>query len=333
MYRYLLLLLLIIVPLEAAELAEAFYSPDLGSSARMIRRGNVEGFSSVADIVFENPAGLYRIRKFSTSAFSTRFMDEVEYKSLSVAFRLPVGMVGIGMLGTSVSDIPKTFKDEESGEFDVSGYFNYKNYVSKLSYQYSTSRYFHIGASISYYMTDFDTVSGRGYNSDVGFLIDSDALDFSFVVKNIMRSSQINYTDSSGETATDIDGNEVATSELSSEGMKEELPLQTYYSLKYSLVHFQVYGQLKTVGRDRKFVKSVGLNFNPTYLPFFHASIGAKQSDVMQSIESEVGSNIQESMSMGVGLDLLGVNFDYAFEKSEHIEFDNKHYFSMALSF
>jgi len=312
----------------AQEVGLAYYAPEVGSSARSIRLGNIEGFSNLANTVFENPAGLYRIRKASVSAFTTEFMDEVGYTNFSVAMRLPVGMLGAGVMATGVDDIPETFLRED-GEFDVSGYFNYKNYVGKLAYQYSVSRYMHVGAAYTYYLTRFHEVEGKGQNLDLGFIIDSDALDFSFTVKNVLRSQYVTYSDSS-ETPEGYEGSDA---EYSSDGVQEQLPLQTVYALRYTMRHFQLFGQLKTVGKERQFVRSFGLNYNPAFLPFFHLSGGYKQFALTRSEEGETNTDINSSYTMGLGLDLFGLSFDYAFEKSEHIEFENKHYFSLGISF
>jgi hypothetical protein len=312
----------------AQETGVAFYAPEVGSSARSIRLGNIEGFSHLANTVFENPAGMYRIRKFSTSAFTTRFMDEVGYTNVSAAMRMPVGMLGAGLMMTGVDGIPETYMRDD-GEFDVSGYFNYRNNVAKLAYQYSVSRYVHVGAAYTYYLTRFHEVEGKGQNLDLGFIIDSDALDFSFAVKNVLRSQKITYSDSSVAP----EGYEGTDEEYSSDGVQEQLPLQTVYALRYTMRHFQLFGQLKTVGKERQFVRSFGVNYNPTFLPFFHLSGGYKQFALTRSEEGETNSDINTSYTMGLGLDLFGVSFDYAFEKSEHIEFENKHYFSFGISF
>lgn len=313
---------------SAQEVGLAYYAPEVGSSARSIRVGNVEGFSKLANTIFENPAGMYRIRKFSTSAFTTRFMDEVGYVNISAAMRLPVGMLGAGIMSTGVDDIPETFVRDD-GEFDVSGYFNYRNLVGKLAYQYSISRYMHVGAAYTYYLTRFHQVEGQGKNLDLGFIIDSDALDFSFAVKNVLRSQYITYTD----TSATPEGYEGTDEEYSSHGRQEQLPLQTVYALRYTMRHFQLFGQLKTVGKERQFVRSFGVNYNPTFLPFFHLSGGYKQFALSRSEEGETNTDINSSYTMGLGLDLFGVSFDYAFEKSEHIEFENKHYFSFGIAF
>ena len=312
----------------AQEAGLAFYAPEVGSSARSIRLGNVEGFSNLANTIFENPAGLYRIRKFSTSAFTTKFMDEVGYTNISSSMRLLVGMLGAGLMSTGVDDIPETYVRDD-GEFDVSGYFHYRNYVGKLAYQYSVSRYMHVGAAYTYYLTRFHEVEGKGQNLDLGFVIDSDALDFSFTVKNVLRSQYVTYSDSSVAP----EGFEGSDAEYSSDGRQEQLPLQTVYGLRYTMRHFQLFGQLKTVGKERQFVRSFGVNYNPTFLPFFHLSGGYKQFALTRSEEGDTATDIDSSYTMGLGLDLFGVSFDYAFEKSEHIEFENKHYFSFGISF
>ena len=57
---------------------------DLGSSAEMIRRGNVEGFSKGSNAIFENPAGLHHINIISTSVFASQIMQEVNYRNISL---------------------------------------------------------------------------------------------------------------------------------------------------------------------------------------------------------------------------------------------------------
>ena len=47
---------------------------DLGSSAEMIRRGNIEGFSKGSNAIFENPASLYNINLVSTSVFASQII-------------------------------------------------------------------------------------------------------------------------------------------------------------------------------------------------------------------------------------------------------------------
>ena len=69
-------LLLGSVPLMAAD---ALMVTDVGTSAGMLGKGQVEGFDSSAISVLENPAGLYRVKNQSVSMFSTQLMNEVDF--------------------------------------------------------------------------------------------------------------------------------------------------------------------------------------------------------------------------------------------------------------
>ena len=56
---------------------------ELGSSARLIATGGVEGFNYGAKSIFENPASLSRVYRRSLSAFTTELMDEVTYLNVN----------------------------------------------------------------------------------------------------------------------------------------------------------------------------------------------------------------------------------------------------------
>lgn len=304
-----------------------YFSPaDVGASARMIRIGGIEGFSSQASSIMENPAGLYRVHYTSVSFFTTKFMDEVRYINGAVALRMPVGVLGLGYASVGVNDIPYT--TEENGEFVRTGSFSLNKALIKAGYQVSVSKYLHLGAAFNYNSYSLGKVSAKGYNADVGFILDTRSLDFSFVAKNVFSSMPMKYTDKSDDLEVDgVDNN--------SNGQTEKLPFQTIYSLRYTLgPQVQVYGQLKTEGTERRFVKGLGVNYNPRSLPMLHVSAGYKQTHFVRSIEGELDRDyVRGGYVGGIGLDLYGFSFDYAYEKSEHIEFDNKHYFSVGVSF
>ena len=69
---------------------------DIGSSAEMIGRGNIEGFSKNASSVFENPASLHHIQRASFSTFGTRIFDEANYANLAYSWNNKWGHFGLG---------------------------------------------------------------------------------------------------------------------------------------------------------------------------------------------------------------------------------------------
>ncbi len=289
--------------------ADYFMPADAGSSARMIRIGNIEGFSESADSVFENPAGLYNVKNISVGMFTTTFMDEVDYINMSLAYRTPFGTFGAGYMSAGVKDFAKTFINPAKGdEIDISGYFNSENATGKLSYQVSQTDNLHIGVSGVYYANNIDHVKGKGFNFDAGVIFDADDLKLSVVIKNIATSLKIKYTSESVATYNQI----------------ENIPLKTVYSAMYKAGDLSIYGQIKQGGNNKELTKSFGVNYRPSFIPLISVSGGYKEYVVIREVKG--------NLVFGVGLDLIGVSFDYAYESSEHVLYNHKHYFSVGLS-
>ena len=312
-----------------------------GSSARMIALGNIEGMSKSADAIFENPASLFQVSTFSSSFFTSKLMQEVVYLNGAVALRLPLelGVVAAGVMDIGVRDIPRTTYTLSSAGDNIYGidyYFDYSNSLYKLAYQISANSMFHYGLSASYYQVQFDTVSGSAVNMDFGVYIDTQSLDFSFVMKNFLSSKEVVYSD----TDCDIPYQTFdCTSDINfdnwnnSDGMTESLSLETIYSLKYTIRHLSVMAQIKSIGDERSIVKSFGAEFNPSFMSYFSLYGGMMEFPLVQSIDGETEINSLTSLTLGIGIDLLGINFDYAYGQSEHEEYQHKHYFSAGFKF
>ena len=311
----------LITPLDAFD--TYYFSPDfVGSSARSVRLGGLEGMSYHADSVFENPASLYRIRQFSTSFFQTTFMEEVVYQNIAIAMKTRMGVLGLGFFNAGVDNIPKTEKMDYSDytEYYVRYMFNYQNSLLKAAYQFSFSDYLHFGVSGSYFYSEFDTVKASGYNYDLGMVVDLGQLDFSVLIKNMMINNEVVFTDS------EIGDN-------SSNDQSEKLSIQNIYSVNYRLRNYSIMAQLKTVGAQRELHRSVAFQLNPRFLPFIKGSVAYKQFPLIVYEEGMLGYSDKNSLVCGVELNLLGLNFNYAYERSDHIEFEHKNYFSVGLTF
>ena len=314
---------LIFTGMLSAQETYFFSAAKVGSSARMIRLGGVEGMSSKSDSVFENPAALYRINRFSSSFFRTQFMDEVTFENGSVAMRFPFGVLGLGFMNLGVDEIPKTREKQlhhDRTQYVVDYYFNYQNSLLKAVYQFSRSELLHFGVSGSYYFSKFDTVKADGFNVDFGGILNFDSFNVSVLMRNAMYSNGVTFTD------TEVGDN-------SSDGQVEKLPFETVYSVQYLLRNFVVYGQLKTVGKERDVYKSAAIEFNPRFLPSVYVSGSLKQFPLAHYEEGEFSVETKQSAVFGVTLDLTGLTFDYAYERSDHIEYEHKHYFSAGYSF
>jgi hypothetical protein len=87
------------------------------------------------------------------------------------------------------------------------------------------------------------------------------------------------------------------------------------------------------VGSDRAFQKHIAIEYKPQFLPIVSVSAGVYKYSLLHYQEGQLLDEEKLTGSFGLSLDLKGVNFDYAYEKSEHIEFDQKHFFSAGVSF
>lgn len=284
---------------------EALQVTDVGTSARMLALGQIEGFDDSAVSVLENPAALYRVKENSFAGFTTTLFNEVDYRSLAYARNTKYGVVAVGFMGSLVDGIPETATQNVGGEekFVSIGNFNVSHSLLKLGHQFSLKENLHIGTALNYYSNSIHTVKGNGFNLDVGAIYEKDAWTFSHTFRNLVKASKLNY----------------------SNGNYEYLPFQTVTGVQYHVGYFDFLAQYKRTSAFDKGLKSLGVHFNPRFMDFIHINAGYKE---FQHLD-DVGSHY----TLGVGLTLHGIGFDYAYEKSEHLLFDNNSYFSMKFSF
>lgn len=285
--------------------ADALLVTDLGSSARMIALGGIEGFTWTSNAVFENPASLAKIKKHSFSAFTSTIIDEVTYINLSYAARTKYGQFGVGYMSASVGGIPETAEREVEGQtrYYAIRYFDYLDYLAKLAYQVDIKENLHIGFTANYFNSRMDDLRGSGVNADVGVLWTTYPWTFSATAKNIFLNLQKEYTNDA----------------------TENLPIQLLLATKYEFRDVDIMAQLKKERLRKSPLKAFGLAFRPSWLPFLKLYGGYKEYFAIRDVNS--------STTLGVGLSIEGVDFEYGYEASAHPEFDNYNYFSMSLNF
>lgn len=295
-----ILVLLLLLPVLTFAKANYWLLTDLGLSAEQIAYGGVEGFSNSADSVFGNPAGLFRVHDSSFSAFSTRIIGEVDYFNFAWATRTKVGVFGFGYMHAVIDGIPFTAEDSFS-EFYALYNFDYKNTLLKASYQYSFSDKYHVGISYVDYTNAFQEVTGRGNNIDFGGIAITDKMDFSISVRNFL-GREVEYGD---------DGSESLYSQITT-GIK----------FKFS---DQVKGLYQIKTSDEKPLASGGFIYSPYSLPNINFMAGVKQFLSL--------NEVRDTMTLGFTLIFGQVEFHYAYERSDHVEYDNNNYFSISVAY
>ena len=148
----------------------SFYISQVGTSARMLAIGDIQGFDQSAISVFENPASLSFLEFASVSLFSTTLFNEVEYANLAVGIKTFLGNVSLGYMSSAVSSIPKTFLTVLGDYTYVQSNSDYAVSLDlyKVGYSLPTKRNFKVGFSYSYFLNQIDTLKGSGSNYDFG---------------------------------------------------------------------------------------------------------------------------------------------------------------------
>jgi len=273
---------------------------DMGASARFIAVGGVDGFGQSASSIFENPAALARIERAGFSFFTATLMNEAKYNQVSLVTETSLGRFGVGYMGVSVSDLPHTGKNEQN-EFYTKSSFDSQNMVLKLAYQNSLAPDLHVGGSLVHYEQSFYDVSGVGNNLDLGLLWVQSWGQVSFSAKNLLWDGVVTYGDGKSETvATDL-------------------------TLGYGhrvFEEFEVVGQV--LHRQDQNLLSAGIVYTPSFLSYVSLMGGYREYLVL--------GESRNKMAMGLGLHLAPIDFYYSYEKSDHIEFDGKHSFSVDIN-
>ncbi len=280
---------------------------DLGASARSIGLGNVEGFNRSASSVFENPATLQYVESASGSFFTTTLLNEVYYKSIALAGRTPLGVIGVGFQESTVFDIPKTGESAATNEYYVESYFDYKDTIAKLTYQIDLLSDLSFGASYVHYNRTMASVKAKGGNIDVGLLYAKPNYEVSLFARNANPGGRAVFELGDGSRAY------------------ETLPTEVVASGRYRVVDGVVgYAQLKS--RNEALLKSIAASYTPREFAQLDFRLGYREYLVLNDVKG--------GLTAGVGLRLSGIEFDYAFEKlNDHPQYDNKSYFSISMNF
>jgi hypothetical protein len=298
--------LLITLLLLTSSLYAASYEPSsLGTSARQIALGNIEGFSDSAAVLFENPAGLQAINKISLSSFKATLLDDVHYLNVAFALDTVLGRIGIGYLTNFVDGIPLT-SERSYGQETIYGMVRELNYFSDvmlISHQMSLG-FMSIGYNLKAYKAALGEVTGEAFNGDVGLYFDKafGLIDMSFVVKNVLLGTPYSY----------------------SNGAEENVESSAVIGGRLALGLVETYGQVR-FQKDAEIKNSFQFGGQLNLVQVLSLYGGWRQywaSDTKKS-----------AFSLGLSLDLVGIQVNYATMLSEFVSADLDHFFSVSFKY
>lgn len=276
----------------------------LGSSARHIAIGNVDGFSMGADNIFENPAGLYRINTYALNLFSSKILWDTTYSSMAIAGAINNKSVwAVGIYELLINDFDYTNEDSiflgGPGDWYAQplGTFDIKNSITKFAYQYSKNLDTHFGFTTNIYSQKMVDCNGQGWDIDLGAIYQVGPFETITTIKNIL-GNKMHFSNNATETLPRI--------------------IQTSSHFLVKNIHFfpQIALQNKTL------TYSIGAETSLWFFP---------QLKFMGGYKTTLNNANEKAkrFSAGIGLDLQPVSFFYAYEKGDVIGFNNQHYFSI----
>jgi hypothetical protein len=287
--------------------ASSFDLGMVGVGARAIGMG--KAYVAVVDdtnAVFVNPAGLAVQDEWSATSMSTKLMDKVDYKMLGGAYKTDFGTFGVGYISANT---PAGYLTTDKNSLAGATAISYGSSQLSLSYARSLSDMvkgsalgnLSVGVNLKLLRNDFNgyDASSNGQGIDLGFLLKPKSnLTFGACFKNITGSVKWkNGTDENIEGNTKLGG---AVNLLDN---KLLLTLDTEFSSGPVLLHS---------GAEYKINRFLALR------------AGLDQSAVD-------ANNTATNLTAGIGLNMNGIYFDYAFRQDNQLADNSTHYFSISL--
>jgi len=280
----------------------------IGIGARPLGMGRA--FVAIADqenAVFINPAGLSYTKKWSLSSMYASFLGDVNYITFGFTYPLPLfrnGGVGIGYVG---SNVPGIISPTQEGF----NYSDYHNNVYLIAASFSPRDDLSFGSALKIFDQGFSgyvNSIGKGYDLDLGVKWDIDKrLGLGLNLQNILPVSM-------GGKISWPNGDEQSIPAVAKAGLKgltEDGSI--LFAVDYDL---QINKNLPGTGH-------IGAEWK------FHPNL-ALRGGLDQNLSAMTG-NTATNVSLGIGLEIGSVKFDYAyhpyFDESSNIT----HYISFTI--
>jgi len=262
-----------------------------------------------SNAVFLNPAGIASAKSWGLTSMSTKLMNRVDYKLLGGIYPTQYGVFGLGYIGANTpAGYYTTDKDSLTGAVPISygSSLFVLSYAKKLSIAGSSNAA--IGANLKVINNGFSGVnaSGTGFDLDLGIVATPrKGLTVGAVVQNFLPADM---------------GASVNWNSNTKEGIPSLFKVGASYYLKPNLL---LAGDVDfSATSSRPVTIHTGVEWKP--LPLLALRAGLDQNPA--------GKDTVTDFSIGVGLNVKGFQFDYAYKNNSLVEKSNAHYFSLSIA-
>jgi len=279
---------------------------ELGTSAGMIGRGNVGGFSAAACGLLENPVGMSHAGN-SVSTFYTQLFGDIDYVTGAVSYKVtPEITLGLGAIVeiNPNNDITST---NNANEVVSNGTFTAYTSQAILGADFKLTKDINLGLTWTQYTRRQSDLEGSGGDLGLGLRYASNVGEFVLYGKNILGQKMTYNT-----------------------GASEKFAPETGLSYKSNpipeLQQSEIFGQVRYLSDDNIIMKGIGIRVFPFENPYLGLTLGYKD-------KQQAGSAMRSLLSAGVSLSLGDLTFDYAYDTTDVYQQENQHYFSLSLKF
>lgn len=271
---------------------------DLGTSARNIALGQIDGFDNTASALYENPAAL---TTSSVSFFLREMIDsDASFYVATVAYELDAGVFAIGTARHSVSGLSYTGIND-SQEFFRQRSFSTEQSIISLGYSFASGGV-RFGFAGHYFRDDLYESIGEGLDMDMGVTMSIEDIDISLVAKRFL--------------AIDMD--------YSNSDSRLSLPTQLILGATTSWDQWRFFSQLKHT--QNYILPSGAVSYTPNIFGRFLSVMGSWR-------EFLVSGELFQNTTLGIELHLVGVRLNVVYENTDYIPNNHQYHVSTHIVF
>jgi len=302
----------ILIFLTLAGIALAKNSLDLGIAGAGARpMGMGRSFVAVADdanALFQNPGGLSLIKTWGVTSMTTKVLRKADYRLMGAVLPTEFGTFGLGYIGMNT---PAGYLTTDRASLASATPISYNSSFIYLSYGYDLSKNFKtaslgkmgVGCNIKMINDGFNGVagaSGNGVEADLGLMIKSEKANFGITLTNAGAGSSVQWKS----------------------GTKEEVPSV----IKLGLAFNPLSNLLVAIDAENSTIKQPmlmhgGVEWTPVSALALRAGLDQEPSG-----PSSAATNI----TAGLGVNLSGFRFDYAYRSDALQNANSNHYISIS---
>lgn len=292
-----------------------------GVGARALGMGKTSiGVSDNITGIFLNPASLANIKWFQISSLSGKYLNNYNYVNVGFAVPVKYGAFGLGYVNSGVSFVTASTTIEGGRVVAGSGLstYSYNNQAFLLSYGLKVQK-LDLGASLKFFSPNITGpgISGgtsSGYQAD--FAINSQILPYAktgLVCQNIFSFSKLKWDSGVEEIYPTIIRPGLSLKIIGKEGIRKNPTQELALNIDCDM-------QLQSAP-----TLHIGLEWTPVELLKLRSGI-----DQSIGINSKGNIEQQNNLTLGLGLNFSGFQFDYAYHIDNSTTNNYTHYFSLS---